>query len=111
MDNASLAERRWQEYRRRRNAMVASFASFLVVGLLAVVWPEAPVIGRLGWPLAAVFLVWFWVANFRIVVWPCPRCGAPYFTKGVWFGLLFARHCLHCGLPKWQVPASDAGGA
>lgn len=56
----------------------------------------------LAW-LVATLVTGYCKGNFT-----CPRCGESYFAiwlqgrwrQGVWSNI-FARRCLHCGLPKW----------
>ena len=110
MSNAGSEDPRWREYRRRRNALLGAALCLLALLLLATAFPEAPVLGQYWWILAPVLLLWFIVADIRIAFWPCPSCGLRFFTRGIWFGRVFARRCLHCGLPVWNVP-SDARGA
>ena len=72
-------------------------------------WLLPPVVtvslGMLGVPVLVLvvatfgWFVAFAIVAFRLVRFPCPRCGEPYFyttTRRV----PFTNWCLHCGLPK-----------
>jgi hypothetical protein len=85
----------WREYRRR-----SRIAMFGLLGLpLAVVLGVAvgPIFGTSGLvvfiALALAWIVWWpWVA-FRLVRWPCQRCGIPYLSyQDPW-----VRACSKCG--------------
>ncbi len=41
--------------------------------------------------------------------WKCPRCAKPFLTAAV-FPNVFARKCVHCGLPKWAPEDPDRRG-
>ncbi|MBA2685624.1 MAG: hypothetical protein H0U66_14155 [Gemmatimonadaceae bacterium] len=44
------------------------------------------------------------VTSSGALYWRCPRCHEQFFVKrGRWTHNLniFARYCVHCGLPKW----------
>jgi hypothetical protein len=85
-------------------AMVAWAPASLLLGFLIVTMfgdDYAP------WAVIPSIVVAF-VDLWRLV-WPCPRCGKWFY----WYlGLIqvvwpFARHCLHCGLPKYAPDSLD----
>jgi len=78
---------------------------------LMIIVPEQSFLGTFWWLLAIPIFVWFMIASFGIVWWHCPRCDRPFFTRGIWYGNLFAGACYHCGLQKWADPSSEARGA
>src|SRR5262249_40384723 len=111
MNRAAHNSDPWKDYkRRRRNAwLVFLLAPFVVilsgilVSLLSQVVPLGGFKHLLFWAgivvpyivLALGLSVWF-------ILWPCPRCGRPFQTRGT---LMFSacQTCLHCGLPKWTT--------
>jgi len=64
-----------------------------------------------GGAIAAAAFTWmiaFAVVGYFKVNFTCPRCGETYFLKydprpghQDFWNKPWARHCLHCGLPKW----------
>jgi hypothetical protein len=60
-----------------------------------------------GMVAAIAWMVAYMVIGFRIQLWPCPRCGKRFSAKWWYNKWLFARKCVHCGLPKYSN--SDAG--
>jgi len=100
----------WQAYRRRRKTFVAAVLAYAALLALVAIAPNTSLLADYWWVLAALLFAWFMVAGFRLTYWHCPRCGKPFFTRLFW-GNLFARRCLHCGLPKWSDLQSGARGA
>ena len=98
-------------YRRRRNSLLAALFSWIALVISIGLFPNAPLLGPFWWLVALPIFIWMVVANLRIVFWSCPACGRAYFTKGAWFGNIFAQNCLHCGLPKWHVTNGSSRGA
>jgi hypothetical protein len=100
----------WQTYRERRNAFVAAILAFAaLLGLVGIV-PNTSLVAAYWWVLAPFSFAWLMIAGFRLTYWRCPRCSKPFFTRLFW-GNLFARRCLQCGLPKWGDLESVARGA
>jgi hypothetical protein len=60
----------------------------------AYLWSAASVAPLIAWVVAMAIVV------TRAEMSPCPRCGKAFFRAGA-FHNLFAKSCLHCGLPKW----------
>ena len=104
----------WEQYRRRRNAFWAAFATFAVVVLLSVIDasldPGQQLIQRFWWIGLLVF-VWGYVSQILLTWWPCPQCKQPYFRRSMFYGNWFTNKCLHCGLPKWAEPSPVPRGA
>jgi hypothetical protein len=104
----------WGEYRRRRRM-------FLLAVLLLPLWlvPGATIHHVLaGYGYSAASLVTFlavvvppmacvMVACLRVMAWPCPGCGR-FFHVRWYYGNVFARRCVHCGLPKWMTKQKPA---
>jgi hypothetical protein len=99
----------WAEYKRRSALFAFVFILFIPWMLAADFFisrshewhldPDKVMMGALI-AFAAVFA---WV-SWRVVLWPCPRCGKPYHLK--WYFLkTFSMACVHCGLKKWADPA------
>ena len=100
----------WAELRRlrRRIFRVAAAGAIILVAVPLVTMylsvSAAKIIGLVlvaGW---AVVLLRFFFVSGEYVYWPCPRCGKPFHYLVRWYGRWnnpFARHCVHCGLPKW----------
>jgi hypothetical protein len=57
--------------------------------------------------IAVVFMVAFAFGGIAINLWSCPRCGNTFHARGMKKNL-FARRCLHCGLPK-RAPGCGGG--
>jgi hypothetical protein len=57
------------------------------------------------WSVVSLVVLIAWVAAVAVVATyaemsPCPRCSKAFFRAGA-FHNLFAKSCMHCGLPKW----------
>jgi hypothetical protein len=92
----------WKEFRRREYLLIGSMVGFLVMPL--AVWQlMSPRYWRdlSGGSLVLVFLFSFPVCYWRLVIWPCPRCGKM-------FRSFSSDKCRHCGLP---IYAEDDPGA
>ena len=60
--------------------------------------------------LAFVWMIAFAITGYFKFNFACPRCGEMFFRiwddrpwRRTWISKPFARHCAHCGLPKWSV--------
>lgn len=106
----------WVEYRRRWRANGLAI-------LLALVWmvPGSlirSVLVRCGWNDGAAFFLavalpalgTVFLAQLRVIRWPCPRCGRPFLATW-YYSNSFARRCVHCGLPKWAAGSERADRA
>ena len=97
----------WQEYRRRRvrfrlvflaTALFWLDGSTLFPALFASEHSQQAV-GLLCCLAASAFAV-------HLYHWRCPRCQGWFFRA--WLGARpFARHCVHCGLPKWALSPAE----
>ena len=100
----------WRNYRRRRNQFV-----FVFVGYVPICFAFAYLTTKLfhttvpGLTFGICWMVLFAVTGLRLQVLPCPRCGEAFFAK--WFyHNIFARRCVHCGLPKYSDSRSSING-
>jgi predicted RNA-binding Zn-ribbon protein involved in translation (DUF1610 family) len=105
----------WRAYRRWSRAFWLLFLGFLPA--VDGIYRLARMAGSDGSWIGLVALAWmlaFAVAGYHHTNFDCPRCGEPFFYRfdariwrRSWQHNPFARHCMHCGLPKWA--ASDPG--
>lgn len=97
----------WKDYRHRARAFWASalglFPAFLLVSWLLNFITQADVLYLLVG--LGLFALLFWT-NFRVMNFPCPRCGQPFFHGAGYFNG-FARKCVNCKLPKWAEPTTN----
>lgn len=94
-------EQEWREYRKRRNTFFIIFATYIPgVLLFALLLQRLARSDTATLIIAFVWILAFGVAAVRVTTWPCPRCGKWFHAKWL-MGNPLARHCLHCGLPKW----------
>ena len=100
----------WDELRRLRQRLfrVAVIGAFILIAVPLVttfVSPSAAkIIGLALFAAWAVVLVRFLFVFGEYVYWSCPRCGKTFHYVTHWYGRWnnpFAKHCVHCGLPKW----------
>ena len=87
----------WDDYRRRWRFLLAAFLSPFAFALCYPLW-----LLLVNVPVVYVFVAWvplYAVAVMWLHGFPCPRCSRPFFRKRLNRNM-FARHCLHCGLPK-----------
>ena len=97
----------WRDYRKRTIVFWVVFLSY-VPGVAAIFFAIGPSLAALtgikpdniGMMIALCWMIAFAIAGFRLSLFRCPRCGEPFFSTW-WYGNLFARQCVHCGLPKW----------
>lgn len=101
-------EMHWADLRKRRRAFWLVLLAFPVaVAILTPHW----VFGIL-WSFVVLIL------GFRAQIWPCPRCGKPYFLEDhrasydmPFASKWWAQKCLHCGLAKWSSGQEDDRGS
>jgi hypothetical protein len=94
----------WREYQRRNRAAMLGMAlgmpgitaicvAALLIGLesVIIVYPAA----------LMVWLVWWAISAFRLVRWPCPRCGVPWLSSQP---IEFTKHrkCGQCDLGLYE---------
>ncbi len=86
--------RRWAAMRHRNRLSwllrIAGFLAGLEVGLIT---------GRL-WLAPVVWMITVIPAVFYFAVWPCPRCGNPFYFKPPRYQP-GAQNCVHCNLPQY----------
>ena len=96
----------WDRYRSRRNRFIIVACS-IVPGLvlLRVMDWLVPNVAVSSVASAVLVLGWFFgtiITSYQAQYCPCPRCGKQFSSTG-WYhkGMVFARRCAHCGLPKY----------
>jgi hypothetical protein len=97
----------WRDYRKRAIIFWVIFLSylpgvgviFLMIGPSLAAWTGIK-LDNVGLMIALCWMIAFAIAGFRLSLFRCPRCGNS-FSWGSWHTNIFARKCLHCGLPKW----------
>lgn len=87
-------------------------ASVFYLPALACLWDVVRPLRSENSVIAGAALAWmaaFLVAGYKKTDFECPRCHELFFRKFDdrpwrmgWQYNPFARHCMHCGLPKWQ---------
>ena len=91
----------WSDYRKRR---LQFFVAYLVVcpslALLAVGANQLAASEIIVALVIATGGIAFLVTALRLSAFVCPRCGKPFFHRGI-AGNPLTRNCLHCNLPKW----------
>jgi hypothetical protein len=100
-DRMSDYQQEWERYKTLRNQFVFVFAGapivftfqYLTVKLFHTTFPA--LILNICWTVLLV------LSGFRMLWFPCPRCGKMFFAKW-YFDDAFARRCVHCGLPKYS---------
>ena len=116
MAAGSTYARQWQNYRcRRRWFRLVFFATTaLWLGGGQTLFPRLFFSEHSTKVVGIALFSALGVSGFYLYHWRCPRCQW-WFFRG-WFGVHpFARHCVHCGLPKWslgltaQSPTTRAG--
>jgi hypothetical protein len=94
--------REWADLRARRNvfwcALLLSPLISIGAGVVAlrVFHTDTP-----GFLFTITWIVIIGVCWLRFVLFECPQCHCRYFITW-WYSNIFARHCVHCGLPKWE---------
>jgi hypothetical protein len=98
---AVLYARRWRSLKWRTRLLVGAFACWFALPYPAARWGKDPTWG--GWVLAFALSVIAatTMASLRCALFRCPRCQKTFFSEWPSRRNTFARHCLHCGLPKW----------
>lgn len=105
MNESSDYSEAWKDYRARRFVFLAVSLSYLPsVVLISLLLSSLTGIKSDYFPvaLAGAWMLAFLVTSVRMNIFPCPRCGKRFFTTR-WIHNPFARHCLHCTLPKWAM--------
>lgn len=77
-----------------RTALITLMAALVPCMLIAAFVARQYLVWVMG-----VFVVGLLLVRVAFQLWPCPRCGKPFFRGGTWAGPnMFTRRCLHCGL-------------
>jgi hypothetical protein len=86
-----------------RSSLIALMAGLVPCVLLAAFFARHYLIWVMG-----VFAGGLLLVRLAFQMWPCPRCGKPFFRAGTWSGPnMFTKRCMHCGLggPEEQPPS------
>ena len=93
----------WREYRRRRNFLLFVFFGYVpIVGLVAVVTMRLFGTTTPAFVAAFTWMALYVIAGIRFQRFKCPRCGKWFLAKW-WYHNMYARKCVHCGLPKYSL--------
>jgi hypothetical protein len=77
-----------------RGTLITLMAALVPCVLLAAFFAPRYLIWVMGVFVAGLLLV-----RVGFQLWPCPRCGKPFFRAGTWAGPnMFTKRCTHCGL-------------
>jgi predicted membrane channel-forming protein YqfA (hemolysin III family) len=94
----------WRRYKKLRNVFFFLFLGYVPVVAAFTVLVSMPL--RAFTPsfvFAVIWIVMLLVVGNRLSAWRCPRCGQ-WFAAKWWYNKgLFARKCVHCGLPKFAA--------
>ena len=97
----------WREYRKRRNLLLFAFLAYMpIVGLFGFLTIRAFKTTTPAFVAAFTWMAFYAVAGIRFQCFKCPRCGKRFFAKW-WYHNMFARRCVHCGLPKYADPIAS----
>ena len=90
-----------------RGALIALMAALVPCVLLAAFFAPRYLVVVLGIFVGGLLLV-----RVAFQLWPCPRCGKPFFRAGTWAGPnMFTKRCLHCSLTDEPGDAPSITGA
>jgi len=93
----------WADYRRRRRWSIGTGVVGVVTAALVITLSNTPLLELVSfWALGLAWFVCLVVVALRFQFFKCPRCHLPFAN-----GNPLATHCLHCGLPKWSLQASQ----
>lgn len=93
----------WDAYRVRRNIAIVGFVCFLPVFALLL-----RIIGHSSWAgyvvgvLGFAWLFGIFISGVSVLRFRCPRCNEPFGATRWYNKSVFARKCVHCGLPKYS---------
>jgi hypothetical protein len=111
----------WRRYKLWSLAFWIGFAAYLpMLAFVNRVFAGNSVgAGNIIFAAAFVWMMIWCAIGYQKFNFRCPRCGELFFNKFddrpwrmVWRHNPFARHCVHCGPPKWaaQDPNPHAAG-
>jgi len=93
----------WQDYKKRQLWFyVIWLGGMAVVFMLAYPLTTLLHSGVPFYILGGGWMLAFIVASLRLTLFKCPRCHEWFFTTLMSHNP-FARRCVHCKLPKWQL--------
>jgi hypothetical protein len=92
----------WQDYKKRQLWFYVIWLGGTAV-LLILAYPMRTLLDSVAplYILAVGQILAFIVASLRLTHFKCPRCHEWFFTNLIHNP--FARRCVHCNLPKWQL--------
>ena len=91
----------WLEYRKRRNLFLLAILGYVpIVFLITLATTRLFHTTTPGFVVAFGWMAFFAIAGIRFQTFRCPRCNKWFFAKW-WYHNIFARRCVHCGLPKY----------
>lgn len=90
-----------------RGSLLGLMAALVPCVLLAAFFARR----YLVWVMA-VFVVGLLLVRLGFQLWPCPRCGKPFFRSGTWAGPnMFTRRCMHCQFSEEEDAIPSITGA
>ena len=90
-----------------RGALIILMTALVPCVLLAAFFARQYLVWVMGIFVGGLLLV-----RVAFQVWPCPRCGEPFFRAGTWAGPnMFTKRCLHCGLGEIEDQTPSITGA
>jgi len=103
-ESAAQREYSWDEFRKLRRGWLLLLALYIPVGI-SVGWLSLRLFesAKPAFGLAIAWMVALGIQGFRLIFWPCPRCGKPFLMP--WGVFTIKRRCSHCGLKKWSRTA------
>ncbi|ABF43465.1 hypothetical protein Acid345_4465 [Candidatus Koribacter versatilis Ellin345] len=79
-----------------RGTLILLMAGLVPAVLLTAYFAQRYIVWVLG-----VFAGGLLMVRFAFQLWPCPRCGKPFFRSGTWAGPnMFTKRCMHCQLSE-----------
>ncbi|HEY3927718.1 MAG TPA: hypothetical protein VGL89_05055 [Candidatus Koribacter sp.] len=79
-----------------RGALITLMAALVPCVLIAAFFARAYLVY-----VIAIFVAGLLIVRLGFQLWPCPRCGKPYFRSSTWAGPnMFTKRCMHCQLAE-----------
>lgn len=90
-----------------RLALIVLMAALVPCMLLAAFFARTYLVWVMG-----VFVAGLLIVRVAFQLWPCPRCGKPFFRSGTWAGPnMFTKRCMHCSLGSDEEETPSITGA
>jgi hypothetical protein len=90
-----------------RGTLITLMAGLVPCVLLVAFFAPRYLIWALGSFVAGLLIM-----RMGFQMWPCPRCGKPFFRSGTWAGPnMFTKRCMHCGLSEDEDSIPSITGA